>query len=211
MKVTATAIGTGAAFGAILMLGLLYTGSAAAADVGELSAQCAHCHGKDGVSTESTIPTIGGISEAYMIDTMAVYKDEARPCIEAEYLEGPDKGSKTSMCKIAAKLGDDDIEALAKFYSGKPFVRAKQSFDAQLAAKGQEIHEHNCEKCHEDGGASAADDAGILAGQWMPYLDKTFKAYAAGDREMPKKMKPKFEKLGESDIEALINYYGSLQ
>ena len=157
------------------------------------------------------MPIIGGISEYYMIDNMAAYKDEARPCPEAEYHEGPDKGSKTDMCKIAAKLSDGDIEALAKFYASKKFVRAKQDFDAAKAAEGKKIHDTNCEKCHEDGGASAEDDAGILAGQWAPYLEHTFKSYDSGDRAMPKKMKPKYEKLEAADKEALLHYYKSLQ
>ena len=73
-----------------------------------------------------------------------------------------------------------------------------------------------CEDCHgkkgnEDGGSSADDDAGILAGQWMPYLEDQFKEYASDKRPMPKKMKPKMEKLTDDDIKALIHYYGSLQ
>jgi len=146
-----------------------------------------------------------------MIDTMAIYKDKARPCVEAEYLDGPEKGSKTDMCKEAAELSDDDIEALAKYYSSKPFVRAKQEFDAAKAELGQKVHERNCEKCHADGGSSKEDDAGVLAGQWMPYLEQAFEAFSSGDREMPKKMKPKYEKLEAAEIDALIHYYGSQQ
>lgn len=184
---------------------------AAAADVAKLTEECSHCHGKDGASSESTVPTIGGISAFYLTDNMAAYKDEARPCVEAEYLDGPNKGSKTDMCKIAAELNDKDIEALADFYSSKPFVRAKQEFDAAKAETGQKIHERNCEKCHADGGSSAEDDAGVLAGQWMPYLEHTFEAYSTGKREMPEKMKPKYEKLDAAEIDALIHYYGSQQ
>jgi len=183
----------------------------AAAGVDQLVEGCGNCHGKDGASTESSVPIIGGISGQYIIDTMATYKDKDRPCVEAEYLEGPDKGSKTDMCKIADELSDDDIEALATFYAGKEFVRPKQSFDPDKAARGQKIHDANCEKCHEDGGRSVDDDAGILAGQWMPYLEQTIKAYTSGERLMPKKMKPKMEKLTEDGIQDLLHYYGSLE
>ena len=199
-----------AAFAVMAVAGSLTISDTVAADVDKLVENCGHCHGKDGASTEPTVPIIGGISEYYMIDNMAAYKDEARPCPEAEYHEGPDKGSKTDMCKIAAKLSDEDIEALAKFYAAKPFVRAKQDFDAAKAEHGKKIHDANCEKCHEDGGASAEDDAGILAGQWTQYLEHTFKVYESGERAMPKKMKPKFEKLDAADKEALLNYYRSL-
>jgi sulfide dehydrogenase cytochrome subunit len=92
-----------------------------------------------------------------------------------------------------------------------PFVRAKQTFDADLASKGKGIHALECKKCHEDGGSSPDDDAGILAGQWMPYLEDQFEEYASGKRPMPKKMQPKMEKLSAEDTKALIHYYGSFQ
>jgi len=142
---------------------------------------------------------------------MAIYKDKERPCIESEYREGDNKGSKTDMCKIAEKLSDEDIEEIAKFYSSKEFVPAKQTFDPAKAALGAKIHKTNCEKCHEDGGSSTDDDAGILAGQWMPYLQQSLKDYVSGERPQPKKMKPKMDKLDETDIDSLVHYYGSLQ
>jgi sulfide dehydrogenase cytochrome subunit len=211
MNLTDTAIRTTTTLGTILMLGLLVLGDAGAAAVDDLAAKCAECHGKDGVSSEPTIPTIGGMSDFFISDNMAVYRDKARPCPEVEYVDGPDKGSKTDMCKVAADLSDDDIEALAKYFSGKPFVRAKQEFDSAKAEIGQKIHDRHCEKCHADGGSSAEDDAGILAGQWTPYLKQAFEEYSSGEREMPKKMKPKFEKLDADEKEALLQYYASFQ
>jgi len=45
----------------------------------------------------------------------------------------------------------------------------------------------------------------------MPYMRHAFKGYSSGDRPMTKKMKKKYEKLSDEDIEALIHYYASLQ
>ena len=196
---------------ALAVTGGLVTFEVSAAELDKLVEECSHCHGKDGASSEPKIPTIGGASEFFLSDTMAVYKDKARPCPEVEYPEGPEKGTKTDMCKEAAELSDDEIEALAKFYAGKPFVRAKQDFDAEKAELGKKIHERHCEKCHADGGSSKEDDAGILAGQWTPYLKHTFEEYSSGEREMPKKMKPKFEKLDAEEKENLLNFYASFQ
>ena len=196
---------------ALTITGGLVTFGAAAAGVDELADKCTHCHGKDGVSSEPTIPTIAGMSDFFITDNMAVYKDKARPCVEAEYVDGPDKGSKTDMCKIAGELSEADFEALAKHFSSKSFVRAKQEFDPAKAELGQKIHDHHCEKCHADGGSSAEDDAGILAGQWTPYLKQAFEEYSSGEREMPKKMKPKFEKLDAEEKENLLHYYASFQ
>jgi len=184
---------------------------ASAADIATLIGPCEDCHGKDGVSKESEIPTIGGMSATYITDSLAVYRDKTRPCEEVKYPAGEKKGEATDMCKISADLSEEDAGLVAEHYAGKPFVRAKQTFDADLANKGKSIHALNCKKCHEDGGSSPDDDAGILAGQWMPYLEDQFEEYASGKRPMPEKMKPKMEKLSVDDTKALINYYGSFQ
>lgn len=134
---------------------------------------------------------------------------EERPCPEIRYKSGDKKGDTTTMCKIAKELDDDEIEKVAKYYAGKPFVRAKQQYDPALAKKGEPIHEEYCEKCHAEGGSLSSDDSGILAGQWTPYLREAFKHYTSGERPMVKKMKPKYEKLSEEDKEALLHYYAS--
>ena len=193
------------------MLATLPLAAARAADVAELVESCAGCHGPDGASTDPHVPIIAGFSEPYATDSMIAYQEEERPCPEAEYLSGDRKGQKTTMCEIAKELSNKEIEQLAKYYAGKPFVRAQQDFDAALAKKGKEIHEANCDKCHAEGGSLASDDSGILAGQWMPYLEQAFEEFGSGERPMVKKMKPKFKKLEPADIEALVHYYGSFQ
>ena len=99
----------------MMLAALLIAGGAGTAGANELAEGCAECHGKDGASSEPTVPVIGGISALYMMDNLALYKDEARPCVEAEYLDGPNKGSKTDMCKIAAELSEGDMESLGEF------------------------------------------------------------------------------------------------
>jgi len=180
--------------------------------VEKLAETCANCHGKDGASTESEVPIIGGVSAEYAKLSLVSYSKKEWPCPETEIKAGPKKGTKTDMCKVAKELNDGDIKELAQYYAGKKFVRAKQKFDAALAKRGKEIHEANCEKCHSNGGSVASDDAGIMAGQWMPYLEEAFKQYSSGKRPiMEKKMKPKMEKLDKAGFDALVNYYGSLQ
>lgn len=204
------------ATGLVLMAGtalfsLVLATNASAADVAKMVEDCNHCHGKDGASTEPEIPIIGGISALVLNDTMIAYQAKERPCPETEYPTGDKKGQKTTMCKIAADMSEDEIKQLGSHYAGKPFVRAKQKFDPALAAKGKPVHDDLCEKCHEEGGSLASNDAGILAGQWMPYMRHAFKGYSSGDRPMTKKMKKKYEKLSDEDIEALIHYYASIQ
>ena len=185
--------------------------SGAWADVNKLAESCAGCHGKDGASTESDVPIIGGVSAPFMSDSLAAYKKKELPCPETKYRSGDKKGQKTNMCDVAKDLSDGDMKDLGKHFAGKKFVRAQQKFDAALAKKGKEIHEHSCDKCHSEGGSLASDDAGILAGQWMPYLKEQLKEFKSGKRPMVKKMKPKIEKLEQADFDALVNYYGSFK
>jgi sulfide dehydrogenase cytochrome subunit len=193
------------------LFSLSLTTGAWAADLNKLVENCANCHGKDGASTESDVPIIGGYSEPFISDSLTAYKKKERPCPEAKYRSGDKKGQKTDMCQVAKNLSEADIKQVAQHFAGKKFVRAQQKFDPALAKKGKEIHERSCEKCHSEGGSVADDDAGITAGQWMPYLREQFKEFKTGKRPMAKKMKPKMEKLEPADIDALINYYGSFK
>ena len=69
----------------------------------------------------------------------------------------------------------------------------------------------SCEKCHSKGGAAADDDAGILAGQWTPYLKAQLADMLGGKRVPPEKMKPKIDALKPADVDALLGYYASQQ
>lgn len=197
--------------GISLLIGCSVTLDAQAADIAKLTSACEDCHGKDGASSEPKIPSIGGMSSTYITDSLSAYRDKKRECEDVKFPSGAHKGETSNMCKSVENVSEADAGLIGDYFAEKPFVRAKQTFDAGLAATGKSLHELNCKKCHEDGGSSPDDDAGILAGQWMPYLEEQFEEYAEGKRPLPEKMKPKFEKLSKDDIKALVNYYGSFK
>ena len=182
-----------------------------AAEIDAVVEDCNGCHGDDGVSQWSDVPTIAGISEFVHADALYIYRDEARPCAESEYRQGDTSRAATTMCAVVADMGDDTIDEVAAYYAELPFVAAQQEFDAGLADAGKAVHEAQCDRCHSDGGSNPDDDAGILAGQWMGYLESTFAEYASGDRDQPKKMQEKMDALSEADVTALLHYYASQQ
>lgn len=193
---------------AALSCGLLIGApSAANAGVDKLADKCNDCHGKDGVSTESKVPTIAGFSPDALQDILTQFKEGDRKGVKFK----AENGKETDMNAIAEKLSDADITALSKYYSAKKFKPAKQKFDAAMAKKGAKVHDKLCEKCHSDGGSNADDDAAILAGQWRAYLEEQFKLIAAKERNVPKKMKKKFKKLKGDQAEELIEFYASQQ
>ncbi len=193
------------------LFGFTFATGALAADASKLAESCVNCHGKDGASAESDVPNIGGFSAAYFSDAMKAYKSKDRPCVETKFRSGDKKGTKSDMCQVVKDMSDADIKALAQYFSEKKFVRTAQKFDAAMAKKGKDVHDKNCEKCHSEGGSLAGDDAGILAGQKMAYLKEQTEFFLGGKRAMPKKMKPKLEGLDKSEVEAVLNYYGSIK
>ncbi len=192
----------------ILMIGFP---AIATADIDAMMQGCNDCHGDNGVSQSSDVPTIAGLAEFVHVDALFIYQDEARPCAESDYRQGDTSRAATTMCVIAAELSEDDIETLAAAYAELPYVKATQDFDAGLAATGKGLHDDQCDRCHSEEGTLADDEAGMLGGQQMGYLRGTFAQYADGSREQPSKMKEKLDALSADDVEALVHYYGSVQ
>lgn len=166
-----------------------------------LAFTCVGCHGNNGASNGPAIPTIAGLSNEYFIEVMKGYAAGTVPA--------------TIMDRIAKGYTDDEIKQLASFFVSKTFVKAKQEFDPKLVKAGGKLHDKYCEKCHAEGGQSAEDDAGVLAGQWTPYVMNMFDDFNSGRREAPKKMakqmKNMMAKEGEAGLHALSSYYASQQ
>ncbi len=169
------------------------------------SEQCDTCHGQNGVSTDSAVPTIAGFSEFVVEDYLLAFQDGARPCRSDAFSED----AADDHCALVKTLDADTIAKLAAHYSGQPFVPATQEVDADKVAAGAALHDKLCERCHTEGGSLADDDASILAGQWMPYLKQTFADFASGERDQPKSMKKKMDPLTDEEVEALVHFYGS--
>lgn len=193
-----------------LALGM-FASVSSAEELATIAENCNGCHGDDGVSQWSDVPTIAGMPEYVHSDALYIYRDNERPCSESEYRQGDTSRPATTMCAVVADLDDDTIDNLAAYYFELPFVAAQQEFDSGLAAAGQAVHDNLCDKCHSDGGSNPDDEAGILAGQWMTFLENSFKEYASGDREQPKQMQEKMNELSDADVTALIHYYASQQ
>jgi sulfide dehydrogenase cytochrome subunit len=183
--------------GGLAVSGNSWSGTASALD---LANTCAGCHGTDGSGFGPATPSLAGVSTEYFIDAMNSYKD-------------PEGRNSTIMSRIAKGYTDEEIKLMAGYFSKQKMVRQAQTFDAKKAKAGAKLHKKYCEKCHEDGGRSSEDDAGILAGQWVEYLQFTMDDFKNGKRDMPKKMKKKVKKLekkkGAEGMTQLMHFYGS--
>ena len=152
------------------MAGATWTAGASAQTVSttQLVGNCVACHGMDGVSRGPVTPSIGGLSKPYFINAMLAFKygkDSAKVEAAAKALKlSPDDIDglprlATVMDRLAKGYSDEDIGRMADYFAAKPFVAAKQKTDVVMAARGKQLHEDACEKCHENGGRKA-DEGG---------------------------------------------------
>ena len=174
-----------------MLFGFVIASSAYAAD----TTLCMACHG---VAENEIAPNIAGLSARYIAVSLKRFKEKQRPC---------DSG----MCDMAADFSDADMDDLGQQFAKEKFVRAEQTFDAALVAKGKKVHDRYCEKCHTGGGSNAGDNVGILAGQKMGFMRNQIDFILTGQRIVHKKMTPKIEALSKDEIEAVLNYYASLK
>ena len=151
------------------------------------AAECAGCHGEQGVSAKPAIPSLAGQDAEYFVAAMEAYKDGSR--------------KDESMKGAVAKLGGPTIKNLAAYYATltpkAPNVRKPLSL-AEIAER--------CDRCHGVNGNSVDPRSPMLAAQRVDYLEKALHAYRNGARKSTA-MAAMSEMLGEADVEAVAAHY----
>jgi sulfide dehydrogenase cytochrome subunit len=166
-----------------------------------LANTCAGCHGTFGISHGPSAPTIAGLEEDYLYETMKAYQSGDR--------------HSTIMNRMAKGYTDGELKQIANFYSKQTYVGWTQAAVGPQAKLGHKIHENFCEKCHEDEGTSVEDVP--MAGQWMPYIEWTTLDYLNGKSKAEKDMQKALDKLIAAHPEltkaqmahSLSHFYGS--
>ena len=172
-------------------------------DFVDLVTYCDSCHGTDGISVIPVVPIIAGFSEEGFLNTIDSYRDGERVADEYHNPGEPE----TVMNDIANALTDEEVSALAKYYSERKFKPAYQPADPEKARRGAILHKQSCEKCHPQNGTEAVEDSTILAGQWMPYLRRQFDTILSKRRRVPRSMDRRVKKLSPQDIDDLLHFY----
>lgn len=173
------------------------TGSAlAVGDIEILARTCNNCHGVSGVSAGGSMPSIGGLPSAYLSKIMKEWKY--------------DKRDAATMNRIVKGLTDDEINALAVYFSKKRWVPLPQRASAAAMAKGKQVIFENCEDCHGATGSDPDIDAPKINGQAARYMALELEKYRDGAFEMPhRKMNKIVRKLNGGEIDAVSDYYGA--
>ena len=191
-----------ALIGSICMAGA--TNALAGPSAKAMADTCAGCHGTNGQSVGPASPNLAGMSAAYFTESMIGFKALPKDAGHAE-----DARPATIMNRIAKGYTDEQIEAMGEYFAAMPVYKAAVPHDAAKAKLGAEVYDSGCAKCHDEGGALPDDDAGILAGQWLPWMQYSMEDFQSGHREMPKKMKKQVEKLSDAEIDAVLHYFAS--
>ncbi|MCX8087147.1 MAG: c-type cytochrome [Rhodocyclaceae bacterium] len=161
-----------------------------------ISFACAGCHGTNGGSAGLTMPSLAAQSKAAIVEAMKKFKSGERPS--------------TVMGRLAKGYSDADFEAMGAFFSRQKIHFTNQTVDKAKAAKGADLQEANCSRCHLDDGKDGKDDTPVMASQWLEYLKMQAELYDSGKRKMPKDMAEKWNRLSKEDREALLHFYAGV-
>lgn len=157
------------------------------------TADCASCHGAQGIGTNDAWPNLAGQHAAYLVRILGAYKSGAQTDI--------------MMSSVAQALSDPEIQNLASYYAGLSCRQAPRKASADAVAAGKALAK-NCTACHGETGIAGNPAWPSIAGQQAGYLVNALKAFRAGLRKDPT-MAGVVRNLSDTDIANLAAYYGA--
>lgn len=160
---------------------------------------CAMCHGDQGESTSDIFPRLAGQHTEYIVKQLKAFKSGER--------------KSTAMAEMVAKLTDDEMLALGRYYEKLPAPRENVK-DTGLAAVGAYLYQNgnkfsgvpSCASCHGPD-AHGATNLPRLAGQFSGYLFTQLKQFNKRQRTNDNVvMHTVAEKMTELEMAAVAEY-----
>lgn len=182
----------------LLTLALLAASAMAEArpNVDVLARTCNNCHGVGGVSVGASMPSIGGLPQAYLRSIMKQWKYGERDAI--------------TMSRIVKGFSDDEIDALAAYFAKQRWVPSPQPANAALVKKGQTVVGGNCEDCHGFTGSDPDVDVPRINGQWSKYMELELEKYRSKEFKMPhRKMSKAAHDMKPAEVPVAARYFGA--
>jgi cytochrome c553 len=166
---------------------------------------CSVCHGSNGVSKWDYIPSLAGLDQTYLIDQLKGLRARNRA---THY-------SQAAMWGMAANLKDDDIEALAAYFSGMAAPAGNKADCHADVDLGKSVFEKGltdrsvpaCQTCHVQG----RGDVNIprVAGQHAEYMTRALRDFHDGFR-VNDNMNFIAGKMTDDEIKAVSAYMSTL-
>ena len=154
----------------------------------ELASSCSGCHGKDGNTRNSKIPSLAGQDAAYLVSAINSYK------------EGGSRNHK-DMKGVVKEL---DIKA--KLNRAQYYSEQSPAGETPRALEGPDVLSKKCNRCHGANGGKPDPEKPRIAGQRQSYLSTALNAYKKGDR-LHSTMQAMSSDLWAVEIDAIAAYY----
>ncbi|QFT81653.1 Cytochrome c4 precursor [Roseovarius sp. THAF27] len=171
--------------------------------VDEADGGCAVCHGPDGVSQNAQVPRLDILSEEYIAQSLAAYRDGTRDSgIMYEVMSQRPGGSVDRLARTFADVSPEGGAA-------EPSQLAEQG-RALAFAEGGSQSVPACRACHGPWPAPINPAFPSLAGQHAPYLEQQLKLWREGNRGGGRAAELMFKAardLTDAEIAALSAYY----
>ncbi len=157
-----------------------YADDVSSARVHDLVTQrCAACHAVDGNSVVGFYPRLAGQNPDYLLQQLNMFKgSDGHPPLRHS----------PSMEPEVADLSEDDIRALATYYSAQvpknsePVTAATPALGQKVYTAGSEAGAPACIACHGANGAGVLGAFPRLAGQHPEYVETELRNYKEGRR-----------------------------
>ncbi|MFM9970086.1 MAG: c-type cytochrome [Burkholderiales bacterium] len=161
-----------------------------------LLVQCGACHGEDGNSRIENFPSLAGQPEFFLMNQLFLMREGVRR-IEP-------------MAPLVKALKDDELQALAAFYSKLPAKPSGEAVDAALAMRGAALAtSRRCASCHLPS-LAGQEQMPRLARQRIDYLVYSMKAFRDDKRSgADTLMSATVIGLSDADLAALAHYAAS--
>jgi cytochrome c553 len=158
---------------------------------------CFACHGPDGNSINPTYPILAGQSARYLYLELKDFKAGRR--------------SDPQMSPMAANLSQEDMLALAEFFSAQKQEHIRFKVDSAKVEAGRKIADAAlCPMCHL-GGFVGQNEIPREAGQWPQYIKKQLEDFRAKRRTNDAgSMTSYTANLSDQDIDDLAQYIANL-
>jgi cytochrome c553 len=142
--------------------------AANAATFDERLATCKACHGENGISETSEVPSLAGMPADYGLIQLSLFRAKMRK-VEI-------------MNDVTKDMTDDDLRIFSDYFARLPPPKSTDPADPAIAARAQAvIAKNHCGSCHNSD-FSGREQMPRLAAQREDYLLKALRDYKSGSR-----------------------------
>lgn len=183
---------------AVFLLASLVPHAHAGLEEGRQKAQvCFGCHGPEGNSVATTVPSIAGQPRQFIVTALFMFR-EGRRVNEA-------------MKPFVEKLSNTDLNDLALYFSSQKMTPPARKAEPDVVARGKAVTEkNNCVQCHT-AALTGQQHIPRLAGQHKDYLLEQLKGFKAARRaDFDGTMTSAAQALTVEELEPLAEYLATI-